>query len=105
MYEEYFEKKSSKIPINSAAQQTQIHEDSPSTSLIDIEEHEAPPIITTSEEKTSSISLNKADDLYHEDSTDFDGNTLLTPYDASDFSKSKSSAALDPLNRHEFHQV
>ncbi|GJZ34491.1 retrovirus-related pol polyprotein from transposon TNT 1-94 [Tanacetum coccineum] len=44
MYEEYFEKKFSNTPINSAAQPTQIHEDSPSTSLINVDEHEAPPI-------------------------------------------------------------
>ncbi|GJT71739.1 hypothetical protein Tco_1031025 [Tanacetum coccineum] len=42
MYEEYFEKKFFDTPINSAAQPTQIHEDSPSTSLINVDEHEAP---------------------------------------------------------------
>ncbi|GKG41321.1 hypothetical protein Tco_0470533, partial [Tanacetum coccineum] len=47
MYEEYFEKKFSNTPINSAAQPTQIHEDSPSTSSIIVDEHEAPPIVTT----------------------------------------------------------
>ncbi|GKA79862.1 retrovirus-related pol polyprotein from transposon TNT 1-94 [Tanacetum coccineum] len=46
MYEEYFKKKSSEMSINSAAQQVHNHEDSPSTSLIAIEEHEAPPIVT-----------------------------------------------------------
>ncbi|GKB56661.1 retrovirus-related pol polyprotein from transposon TNT 1-94 [Tanacetum coccineum] len=45
MYEEYFEKKFSDTPINSAAQLAQIHEDSPSTSLIIVDEHEAPPIV------------------------------------------------------------
>nr|GEY78370.1 putative reverse transcriptase domain-containing protein [Tanacetum cinerariifolium] len=39
MFEEYFGKKSSDIPINSAAQPTQLHEDLPSTSSINIEEH------------------------------------------------------------------
>ncbi|GKC78751.1 retrovirus-related pol polyprotein from transposon TNT 1-94 [Tanacetum coccineum] len=47
---EYFEKKSFEMPSNSAAQPTHNHEDSPSTSLIVVEEHEAPPIVTTSEE-------------------------------------------------------
>ncbi|GJX23084.1 retrovirus-related pol polyprotein from transposon TNT 1-94 [Tanacetum coccineum] len=46
MYEEYFEKKFSDTPINSAAQPTQIHEDSPSTSSIIVDEHEAPPIVS-----------------------------------------------------------
>ncbi|GKC09364.1 integrase, catalytic region, zinc finger, CCHC-type containing protein [Tanacetum coccineum] len=49
MYEEYFKKKSSEMFINFAAQQVHNHEDSPSTSLIVIEDHEAPPIVTTSE--------------------------------------------------------
>ncbi|GJY12823.1 retrovirus-related pol polyprotein from transposon TNT 1-94 [Tanacetum coccineum] len=63
MFEEYFEKTFSDTPINSAAQPTQIHEDSPSTSLIIVDEHEAPPIVTTSDEQTSPISLTEADDF------------------------------------------
>nr|GEW25913.1 hypothetical protein [Tanacetum cinerariifolium] len=59
MFEEYFGKKSSDTPINSATQPTQFHEDSPSTSLINVEEHEAPPIDTTSDEQTSPITLTK----------------------------------------------
>nr|GEW81354.1 copia protein [Tanacetum cinerariifolium] len=51
MFEEYFGKKSSETPINSAAQPTQLHEDSPSISLI------------------------KADKLHQEDSADFNGNS------------------------------
>ncbi|GKB20465.1 retrovirus-related pol polyprotein from transposon TNT 1-94 [Tanacetum coccineum] len=47
MYEEYFKKKFSYTPINSAKQLTQIHEDSPSTSSIIIDEHEAPPIFVS----------------------------------------------------------
>nr|GEU43404.1 putative Gag-Pol polyprotein [Tanacetum cinerariifolium] len=45
MYEEYFEKKSSEMSIIFAAQPVHNHEDSPSTSSIFIEEHEAPPIM------------------------------------------------------------
>ncbi|GJY99198.1 retrovirus-related pol polyprotein from transposon TNT 1-94 [Tanacetum coccineum] len=44
IYEEYFEKRSSDTSINSATQQVHNHEDSPSTSLVVVEEHEAPPI-------------------------------------------------------------
>nr|GEV14499.1 retrovirus-related Pol polyprotein from transposon TNT 1-94 [Tanacetum cinerariifolium] len=72
MFKEYFGKKSSNRPINFAAQPTQLHEDLPSTSLINIEEHEAPPIKTTSDEQTSLISLPEADELHKEDSTNFD---------------------------------
>ncbi|GKD67967.1 retrovirus-related pol polyprotein from transposon TNT 1-94 [Tanacetum coccineum] len=67
--------------------------------------HEAPPIVTTSEEQTSPISLTVADEFYQKDSTELDGNTLLTPYDALDFSEAESSTNLDPSNMHKFHQV
>nr|GEX65136.1 hypothetical protein [Tanacetum cinerariifolium] len=79
-FEEYFGKKSSDTPINSAAQPTQLHEDSPSTSSITIDEHEAPPIKTTSDEQTSLISLTEADELHQEDSANFDGNLLFILY-------------------------
>ncbi|GKC61879.1 retrovirus-related pol polyprotein from transposon TNT 1-94 [Tanacetum coccineum] len=106
MYKEYFEKRFSDMSINSAAQQVHDHEDSPSTSLIIVEEHEAPPIVTTSKEQTSLISLNEADEFNQEDSTDFDGNTVFVPYDALNFEEAESSTiALDPSNMHEFYQV
>ncbi|GJV65117.1 hypothetical protein Tco_1475945 [Tanacetum coccineum] len=97
MYEEYFEKRSSEMPINSVAQQVHNHEDLHSTSSIIVEEHEAPPIVTTSEEQTSLISLNEADEFNQEDSADFDGNTVFVPYDAPNFEEAESSTtALDP---------
>nr|GEU72371.1 uncharacterized mitochondrial protein AtMg00810-like [Tanacetum cinerariifolium] len=65
MFDEYFKKKSFDMPFNSAAQQVQNHEDSSVTTLIDIEEHEAPPIVTTSEEHTSQIS---EEGIYFEES-------------------------------------
>ncbi|GJU54942.1 retrovirus-related pol polyprotein from transposon TNT 1-94 [Tanacetum coccineum] len=106
MYEEFFEKKSSDMSINSAAQQVHNHEDSPSTSSIIIEEHEAPQIVTTSEEQTSLISLNEADEFNQEDFTDFDGNMVFVPYDAPNFEEVESSkTALDLSNMHEFHQL
>ncbi|GJS30960.1 integrase, catalytic region, zinc finger, CCHC-type containing protein [Tanacetum coccineum] len=51
MFNKYFEKKSSDMPINSAAQQVLNYEDSPATTSIAIEAHEAPPIVTTSKDK------------------------------------------------------
>nr|GEY83846.1 retrovirus-related Pol polyprotein from transposon TNT 1-94 [Tanacetum cinerariifolium] len=78
MFEEYFRKKSSNTPINSTAQPTQLHKDLPSISSTNIEEHEAPPIETTSDEQTSPISLPAADELHQEDSVDFDGNSQPT---------------------------
>nr|GFD60759.1 hypothetical protein [Tanacetum cinerariifolium] len=61
MYDEYFEKKFSNKPINFTAKQVHDQEDSSLTSLIDIEAHEASPIVTTSEEQTPPISLTVAD--------------------------------------------
>ncbi|GKA89923.1 retrovirus-related pol polyprotein from transposon TNT 1-94 [Tanacetum coccineum] len=102
MYEEYFEKRSSEVSINSAAQQVHNNEDSSLTSSIIVEVQEAPPIVTTSEEQTSPILMNEADELNQEDSAKFDGNTLLTLYNALNFAKVESSTtALDPLNMHE----
>ncbi|GKB21675.1 retrovirus-related pol polyprotein from transposon TNT 1-94 [Tanacetum coccineum] len=50
--------------------------------------------------------MNKSDELNQEDSVEFDGNTLLTPYDAPDFAEAEpSTTCLDPSNMHEFHHV
>ncbi|GKC29306.1 retrovirus-related pol polyprotein from transposon TNT 1-94 [Tanacetum coccineum] len=82
------------------------HEDSPLIYSIIIEEHEAPPIVTTSEEQNFPISLNEADEFNQEDFTDFDGNTIFVPYDAPNFEQADSSTTtLDPSNMLEFHQV
>nr|GEW93552.1 integrase, catalytic region, zinc finger, CCHC-type, peptidase aspartic, catalytic [Tanacetum cinerariifolium] len=45
------------------------------SSSINIEEHEAPPIETTSDEQTSLMSLTEADELHQEDYVNFDGNS------------------------------
>ncbi|GJW66203.1 retrovirus-related pol polyprotein from transposon TNT 1-94 [Tanacetum coccineum] len=44
----------------------------PSTSSIIVDTHEAPPIVTTSDEQTSPISLQESDEVHQEDSADFD---------------------------------
>ncbi|GJX83859.1 retrovirus-related pol polyprotein from transposon TNT 1-94 [Tanacetum coccineum] len=60
--------------------------------------HEASfPIVTTSEEQTSSIPLNEADESNQEDSADFDGNTAFVSYDVLNFEEAESSTTdLDP---------
>ncbi|GJR71520.1 retrovirus-related pol polyprotein from transposon TNT 1-94 [Tanacetum coccineum] len=73
MFEDYFEQKSSDTTINSAAQPTHNQEDSPSTSSIIVDTHEAPPVVTTSDEQNSPISLQESDEFNQEDSADFDG--------------------------------
>ncbi|GJW40159.1 retrovirus-related pol polyprotein from transposon TNT 1-94 [Tanacetum coccineum] len=83
MFEEYFNKRSFDTPTNSATQPTQFHEDSSSTTSIIVEEHEAPPIETTSDEQTSPISLTNADEVNQEDSANFNGNLDFVPYNTS----------------------
>ncbi|GJQ94331.1 hypothetical protein Tco_0005470 [Tanacetum coccineum] len=75
MFEDYFEQKSFNTTINSAAQPTHDQEESPSTSSIIVDTHEAPPVVTTFDEQTSPISLQESDEFNQEDSADFDGNT------------------------------
>ncbi|GJT31628.1 retrovirus-related pol polyprotein from transposon TNT 1-94 [Tanacetum coccineum] len=106
MYKEYFEKKFSDTPINSAAQPTQIHEDSPSTSSIIVDEHEAPPIMTTSNEQTSPISLTEADDFNQEDFADFDGNSQYVHINPPSQEEIESlTMALEPSNVQNFHHI
>ncbi|GKD88432.1 retrovirus-related pol polyprotein from transposon TNT 1-94, partial [Tanacetum coccineum] len=68
MFEDYFEHKTSDTTINSAAQPTHAHEDSSSTSSIFVDTHEAPPVVTTSDEQTSPISLPESDEFNQEES-------------------------------------
>nr|GEU72912.1 hypothetical protein [Tanacetum cinerariifolium] len=105
MYEVYFEKKSSEMSISFDAQQVHNHEDLHSTSSIIVEEHKAPPIVTTYEEQTSPISLNEVDEFNQEDFVDFDGIMVFVSYDVPNFKDAESSTiSLDPSNMHEFHQ-
>ncbi|GKF91920.1 hypothetical protein Tco_0275621, partial [Tanacetum coccineum] len=76
MFEDYFEQKSSDTTINSAAQPTHDQEDSPSTSSIIVDTHEAPPVVTTSDEQTSPISFQESDEFNQEDFC----NTLIFTY-------------------------
>ncbi|GJT77799.1 retrovirus-related pol polyprotein from transposon TNT 1-94 [Tanacetum coccineum] len=106
MFEEYFETKSSETPINSVAQSTQIYEDSSSTSSIIVDEREAPPIVTISDEQTFPISLTEVDDFNQEDSTEFDGNSQFVSYNPPSHEEIESSTtALEPSNVQNFHQV
>ncbi|GJX05814.1 copia protein [Tanacetum coccineum] len=101
-----FEKTSSDTTINSAAQLTQVHEGSSSISSIIVDAHEAPTVVTTSDEQTSPISLTEADEFNQEDSANFDGNAQFVPYNPPSREEIKSSTtALEPSNVHNFHQV
>ncbi|GJV66258.1 hypothetical protein Tco_1477086 [Tanacetum coccineum] len=69
-------------------------------------DHEFPPIVTTSNEQTSPISMNEADELNQEDFADFNGNTIFVPYDAPNFKEAESlTTTPDPSNMHKLHYV
>ncbi|GJZ83195.1 retrovirus-related pol polyprotein from transposon TNT 1-94 [Tanacetum coccineum] len=106
MFEDYFGEKSSDTTINSAAQPTHDQEDSPSTSSIIVDTHEAPHVVTTSDEQNSPITLQESDEFNQEASADFDGNTQFVPYDSLNHEEIESSTMnLEPSNVQNFHQV
>ncbi|GKD62984.1 retrovirus-related pol polyprotein from transposon TNT 1-94 [Tanacetum coccineum] len=82
-----------------------VHEESSSTSSIFVDTHEAPPVVTTSDEQTSPISLTESDEFNQEDSAAFDGNTQFVPYNPpSNEEIESSSTTLEPSNVQNFHQ-
>nr|GEZ31660.1 retrovirus-related Pol polyprotein from transposon TNT 1-94 [Tanacetum cinerariifolium] len=106
LYEEYFEKRSPKVSINSTAQPTPNNDDTPSSSSTIVEDQEAPPIVSLYEEQMFPYLTYDAVELVQEDSIEFDSNTLITPYAASTCEEAESSSITeDPSNMHEFHQV
>ncbi|GJZ56328.1 integrase, catalytic region, zinc finger, CCHC-type containing protein [Tanacetum coccineum] len=106
MFEEYFEKTTSDTTINFAAQLTQVHEDSSSTSSIFVDGHEAPSVVTTPDKQTSPISLTEADEFNQEDSADFDGNAQFVSYNPPSREEIElSTTALEPLNVQNLHQI
>ncbi|GKA90924.1 integrase, catalytic region, zinc finger, CCHC-type containing protein [Tanacetum coccineum] len=75
------------------------HDYSPSTSSIIVDEHEAPPIVTTYDEQTSPISLTEADEFNQEDFAHSNGNSQFVSYNPPSSKEIESSiVALEPLN-------
>ncbi|GJQ93675.1 hypothetical protein Tco_0004814 [Tanacetum coccineum] len=83
-----------------------IHEDSPSTSSIIVDTHEASPVVTTSDEQTSPISLTETGEFDQEDTADFDVCHSFVSYNPPSHEEIESSTtALEPSNVHNFHHV
>ncbi|GJV25549.1 hypothetical protein Tco_1378244 [Tanacetum coccineum] len=95
LYEEYYEKRQPEVSTNSAAHTTLNNEDTPSSSTIFVDDNEAPQIVSTSEEPTSPISNDLADESIQEDNTDLDGNTFINPFLTNQV----------PSIMHEFYQL
>ncbi|GKD66115.1 hypothetical protein Tco_1308223 [Tanacetum coccineum] len=74
--------------------------------LLTGDEHEDPPIVTTSDEQISLISLREADEFNQEDSAHSDGNSQFVSYNPPSCEEIESSTtALEPSNVQNFHQV
>ncbi|GJW20090.1 hypothetical protein Tco_0030712 [Tanacetum coccineum] len=74
--------------------------DTPSSSSINVEDNEAPPLVSSSKEQISPILNDKADEFIQEEYYEnLDRNTLLSPYHTPMFEEAKSSStAKDPSN-------
>ncbi|GJZ39882.1 hypothetical protein Tco_0586445 [Tanacetum coccineum] len=100
MFEDYFEKRPSKVSINSAAQTTLNNQDTPSSSSIIVEDNEAPPLVSSSEEQIFSNSTDDTNELSQEGkSVVFDRNTLLSPYHTSMFDEAESSITAEESSK------
>ncbi|GKB41953.1 hypothetical protein Tco_0886895 [Tanacetum coccineum] len=107
MYEEYFEKRSPEVSINSVAPTTTLHDNvTPSPSSVTIEETKAPPLVYSSKEQISLVLTDVADESFQEDSIDLDGNNLMTPFTPTINDEDESSSTVqDPSNMYELTQV
>ncbi|GKE06152.1 hypothetical protein Tco_1398170 [Tanacetum coccineum] len=65
---------------NSAAPDLSKNEDTPSTSIMIVDDNEAPPIVSTSEEATSPIANDFGDESIQEYSANLDRNTFIDPF-------------------------
>ncbi|GKF09331.1 hypothetical protein Tco_0043555, partial [Tanacetum coccineum] len=109
LYEEYYVTRTPKVS-DSSAVNTLDNEDTPSSSSTIIEDHDAPPIVSSSEEPIANepITLvvdNNSSEQIQEDVAELDGNTFINPFSTPEYEKVESSSNYqDPSNMHEFHQ-
>ncbi|GJX18562.1 hypothetical protein Tco_0221239 [Tanacetum coccineum] len=86
------------------------NEDTPSSSLIVVEEDEAPQIVSSSEEPianepTTPVSIENVNEPVQEDIAAFDGNEFYNPFHSPVSKEAESSSTFqDPSNMHEFYQ-
>ncbi|GJV18351.1 retrovirus-related pol polyprotein from transposon TNT 1-94 [Tanacetum coccineum] len=86
------------------------NEDTYSSSLIIVEENEAPQVVSSLEEPitnepTTLVSDNNADDSVQEDVAELDKNTFINPFYTHALEEAESSSTYqDPSNMHEFYQ-
>nr|GEZ43742.1 hypothetical protein [Tanacetum cinerariifolium] len=106
LYEEHYEARKPKVSTNFVAPTTLNNEDTPSSSTIIVDYNKAPPLVSTSEESTSSILDDIAYESNQEDSAELDRNTFITPFCFQVIGEAETSSTNhDPLNMHEFNQL
>ncbi|GJQ96057.1 retrovirus-related pol polyprotein from transposon TNT 1-94 [Tanacetum coccineum] len=99
MFEEYFKKRPSNVSINSASQPTLNNPDTPLSSSIIVEDNEALPLVSSSEEQIFPNLTNNANELSQEDEfVDFDRNTLLSLYHTLMLEEVESSSIAEDLS-------
>nr|GEV12920.1 hypothetical protein [Tanacetum cinerariifolium] len=102
LYEKFYETRTPEV-FDSSAANTLDNEDTHSSSSIIVEVHDAPQLVSLSEEPstnepTTPVSDNHFDEKVQEDVAELDGNAFINPF------RTLFSNYQDPLNMHEFHQ-
>ncbi|GJR21406.1 retrovirus-related pol polyprotein from transposon TNT 1-94 [Tanacetum coccineum] len=86
------------------------NEDTPLSSSIIVEDHEAPQLVSLSEEPIANepstpVLKNHSNELVQEDIAELDGNTYINPFCTPVVKEAESSSNYqDPSNMHEFYQ-
>ncbi|GJZ28720.1 integrase, catalytic region, zinc finger, CCHC-type containing protein [Tanacetum coccineum] len=109
LYKEYYATRTPKVSDDSA-ENTLDNKDTPSSSLIIVEEDEAPQIVTSSEEPianqaTTPVSTENANEQDQEDVATFDKNEFYITFHSPMLEEVESSLTFQDLsNMHEFYQ-
>ncbi|GKC83243.1 gag-pol polyprotein [Tanacetum coccineum] len=105
----YYEMRTPEVS-NNFATNTLDNEDTPSSSLIIVEENEAPQLVSSSEEPianepTTPASNINVDESIQEDVAELERNTFINPFCTPIVEEAESSSTYQDLsNMHEFHQ-
>ncbi|GKD29654.1 hypothetical protein Tco_1240432 [Tanacetum coccineum] len=99
LYDEYYTGRNQEVSTNSAAPNISNNKDTPSSSTIIVDDNEAPPIVSTSEELTSPITNDIADESIQEDTIDHDSNTVINLFCSPAAKEAESSSTNQEYER------
>nr|GFA68328.1 hypothetical protein [Tanacetum cinerariifolium] len=109
LYEEYYVTRIPEVSDDST-RNTLNNEDTPSSSSIIVEEHEAPQVLSSSKEPIANepitpVSDDNAHESVQEDFVKLDEIILINPFCTAKVEEAESSSTYqDPSNMHEFYQ-